>query len=86
MPFIEYRILENSKIRTLNKTRTKVNEVMEYIFTKHHEIASAQWLDDFIINRIKQNKLAYLYKWILKAYFSNKFDKMCKAGKFRRYL
>jgi glycosyltransferase involved in cell wall biosynthesis len=85
-PFIEYRILQDSKIRTLNKTRAKVNEVMEFIFNKHSEIASAQWLDDFIIYRIKQNKLAYLYKWILKAYFPNKFDSMCKSGKFRRYL
>lgn len=85
-PIALYRIIQNSKIRELSKTKARVNELMEYIFTKHNDIVGAQLLDDFIINRIKQNKFAYLIKWVLKAYFPNKFDKMCKSGKFRRYL
>jgi hypothetical protein len=85
-PIALYRIIHNSKIRELSKTKARVNELMQYIFEKHNDLVGAKLLDDFIINRIKQNKSAYLYKWILKAYFPNNFDRMCKAGKFRRYL
>lgn len=85
-PLFEYRVLANSGIRTLNKNKSRNNEIMDFFISKMPHNFGPQHVDDYIIRNLKKSPLGYLGKLIMKAYFPKRFNKYVAEGKLRKYL
>lgn len=82
----EYRVLHNSMVRVLNRDKTKVNAIIEYIKDKHTSYFGPQYIDDNFISKFKAQPIGIIGKMLMKAYMPSRFGKLIEKGKLRKYL
>lgn len=82
----EYRVLANSGIRSLNSSKLKNNQIMDYFAQKMPTYFGRQYVDEYILTGLRSAPIGFLGKLILKAYFPKKFNRLVEKGKLRKYI
>ena len=82
----EYRVLANSGIRSLNKNKTRNNQIMDHFQQKMASEFGPLYVDEYIIRNLKKSPIGFMSKLILKAFFPAKFANLVAQGKLRKYL
>lgn len=82
----DYRLLSNSMVREINKSKIKGNNIIEYMMSKHKYYYGPQYIDADIMAKFNTSPVGFISKLILKRYFPTKFNNLVSKGKLRRYI
>jgi glycosyltransferase involved in cell wall biosynthesis len=82
----EYRVLKNSMVKSLNKSRLKSNELLDYFYEKFDHLLSPEGLELFILSQFKKNPFAYMLKLLLKSYFPKIYNSLYRRNLVRKYF
>lgn len=82
----DYRILSNSLIHQTNQSKTRANNIIEYMVQKHAAYFGPQFINENIIHKTKKSPVGFLSKIILMAYFPKLFLSLVKKGRLRKYV
>lgn len=83
----DYRVKDNSMMKSLNKNIQKQNEIEDYFFNKYYDKLSFEYVNDYFIYKIKKRPFKFLYRLILKKYFPRYYKKLIYQNKiYKGYL
>lgn len=83
----DYRVTDNSMMRSLNKDIGKQNEIEDYFINKYYGKLSFEYVNDYFIYKIKKKPFKFLYRLILKKYFRGYYMKLINQNKmYKGYL
>jgi glycosyltransferase involved in cell wall biosynthesis len=80
-----YRVVTNSMVHNLNKSKQKSDDIILYISKKHNQYFGPQYVDQYIFSKFEKSAVGSWSKLFLRQFFPKKFKKMVSAGKLRRY-
>jgi hypothetical protein len=82
----DYRVLGNSMIRDLHKSKIKSDANVDYIINKHRDFFGPDYIDADIMQKFSDSPSGFIGKLILKKYFPAQFKKYVAEGKLRKYI
>lgn len=82
----DYRFLDNSMARQLNKYKIQNTYNTDYLQKKHPQYYGPQYIDADILKKFGTSPVGFIGKIILKKYFPKVFDKYVSQGKLRKHI
>ncbi|ASZ12552.1 glycosyltransferase family 2 protein [Chitinophaga pendula] len=82
----EYRVVEQSMVRSLNRQKNWSNATLEQILESNRPYTDPAALEEYIIDQYKKNPIGYSIKLFLKAYLPGWYNYLYKKKLVRKHF
>ncbi len=80
-----YRVVSNSMVHGLNKSKQKLDALLEHLEGRHPNHFGSQYVDRYFFSKFEESAIGAWGKLLLKRFFPGAFNKLVSAGKLRKY-